>query len=172
MDKKSAATSAKRIKSTGGQSPRAKRLAQFAERANAAPALESAAITELIRMGWNPAITRWLLVPHPPTAVGLNGSGNIIWARRKWWPLIESATTSQLIRRSINPQDTRPQEYHVAWYYKIGVEPDDDNIWGRLKHVRDTIAAHFGMDDRHLHTGRCRCYKNKELAGYCIIILA
>lgn len=171
MDKKSAVTSTQRAKRTGGQSPRAKSLAQFAERANAAPELEEAARAELTRMGWNTAVTRWLLLPHPPNAVGLNGSGNIMWARRKWWPLIESATNSQLIRQRIT-HDAPPQEYHVAWYYNIGVEPDDDNIWGRLKHVRDTIAAHFGMDDRHLHTGRCRCYKNKELAGYCIIILA
>lgn len=170
MSKKLAVTSTKRTEARGEKSPRAKRLEQFAARANAAPELEEAVRAELSRMGWSLASTRWILVPHPPTSIGLNGSGNIIWARRKWWPLIESATNSQLIRQRIT-HDAPPQEYHVAWYYNIGVEPDDDNIWGRLKHVRDTIAAHFGMDDRHLHTGRCRCYKDKELAGYCIIIL-
>lgn len=156
-------------KTTRKPKTHAAKIAEFAARANATPEKEPLAKAELVRMGWNPARTRWLLIPHPPTAVGLNGN-SIMWARRAWWPVLEEGTRSQLIRQGISTENP-PQEYHVAWYYKIGVEPDDDNVWGRLKHVRDTIAAHFGIDDRHLHTGRCRSYKNKELAGYCMIIL-
>lgn len=152
----------------GGRKPPSGQLVEFANLCNKVGPLERLARIHMEEEGWH--ASRWIIIPHPPTAVGLNGKGNLMWNRRKWWPALEAATRSQLIRHRI-PLAPLPSEYHVLWYYKLGVEPDDDNIWGRLKHVRDTIAFHFGMDDRHLHTGKCRCYKNKQLAGYCAIII-
>lgn len=112
---------------------------------------------------------RCIIIPHPPTAVGLNGR-NTRFARQKWWPVLEATTRGALIDLYKKTTDTKqPGEYHVLWFYKLGVEPDDDNVWGRLKHVRDTIAAYHSMDDRQMHTGRCRAEKNKTFAGYCIV---
>lgn len=115
---------------------------------------------------------RWIIIPHPPTIVGLNSGKNLMWARRNWWNAIETTTMAAIYRRrkanaalSILP----PEEYHVIWCFNRGVAPDDDNVWGRLKHVRDTMAKFYGIDDREMHTGRCRGEKDKVLQGFCII---
>ena len=115
---------------------------------------------------------RWIIIPHPPTIVGLNSGRNLMWARRNWWNAIEYATMAAIYRRkeqnhAISTEP--PSEYHVIWCYNRGVAPDDDNVWGRLKHVRDTMAKHWGIDDREMHAGRCRGEKDKALQGYCII---
>lgn len=87
---------------------------------------------------------------HPGQIVGLNGRGHCA-EEKKEKDRVKEETNFRLLERRL-PRTFRPNRYRIVWYYK-GECPDDDNVIGRIKYVRDTVASYLRMNDREIKLG-------------------
>ncbi len=60
--------------------------------------------------------------------------------------------------------DIKSAGYSIDWYYK-GTRPDDDNIVGRMKYVKDGVAQALGIDDGIMRLIAVRLHHQKTRAG-------